>query len=97
MLSQSSPNLATSPPAFWMSDSMPASSNAFCRLGRSLASQRGEVVASGRITPTLPPELAAPAVAASPLLRVAVAAARSERPKPARHRCEGRETRTPCS
>ncbi len=52
--SQIVPNLAVSPPAFWMSDSMPASSKAFWRLGRSLPSQRGEVVASGRITPTLP-------------------------------------------
>ncbi len=54
MLSQIVPNFATSPPAFWMSDSIPASLNAFSRLGRSLASQRGEVVASGRMTPTLP-------------------------------------------
>ncbi len=53
MLSQIVPNLALSPPAFWMSDSMPASSKAFFRLGRSLASQRGDVVASGRITPDL--------------------------------------------
>src|SRR3954447_12639717 len=52
--SQIVPNFAVSPPAFWMSDSMPASSNAFVRLGRSLPSQRGDVVASGRITPTLP-------------------------------------------
>ena len=52
MPSQMVPNLALSPPAFWMSDSMPAASNAFLRLGRSLASQRGDVVASGRITPT---------------------------------------------
>src|SRR5690349_14402407 len=52
MLSQMLPNLALSPPAFWMSDWIPASSNAFLRLGRSLASHRGDVVASGRITPT---------------------------------------------
>src|SRR6476660_10020336 len=47
------PNFALSPPAFWMSDFRPAAVNAFSRLGRSLASQRGEVVASGRITPTV--------------------------------------------
>src|SRR4051794_1907555 len=52
--SQIVPNLAVSPPAFWMSDSMPASLKAFVRLGRSLPSHRGDVVASGRITPTLP-------------------------------------------
>ena len=52
MESQVLPNLATSPSALVMIDSMPASSNAFFRLGRSLASQRGEVTASGRITPT---------------------------------------------
>src|SRR4051812_31491402 len=60
MLSQIVPNFDLSPPAFWMSDLMPASSKAFLRLGRSLPSQRGEVVASGRITPTffsLDPEL----------------------------------------
>src|SRR5471032_1288363 len=53
MESQIVPNLALSPPAFWMSDLRPASVNALVRLGRSLASQRGEVVASGRITPTV--------------------------------------------
>src|SRR5690349_4809659 len=58
--SQMVPNLVVSPPAFWMSDPMPASSNAFLRLGRSLPSQRGEVVASGRITPTLPVVLLLP-------------------------------------
>src|SRR5664279_3421437 len=52
MASQMVPNLALSPPAFWMSDLRPASVNALVRLGRSLASQRGDVVASGRITPT---------------------------------------------
>src|SRR3954469_14582621 len=52
--SQIVPNLAVSPPAFWMSDWMPASVKALVRLGRSLPSQRGDVVASGRITPTLP-------------------------------------------
>ena len=53
MESQIVPNLALSPPAFWMLDLRPASVNALVRLGRSLASQRGEVVASGRITPTV--------------------------------------------
>src|SRR3954451_2104969 len=53
--SQMVPNLVLSPPAFWMSDWKPASVNAFCRLGRSLASQRGEVVVSGRITPIFLP------------------------------------------
>src|SRR3954464_13844689 len=52
--SQMVPNLAVSPPAFWMSDPMPAASNAFFRLDGSLPSQRGEVVASGRITPSVP-------------------------------------------
>ena len=68
MLSQISPNFATSPPAFWMVDSTPASSKAVCRLGRSLASQRGEVVSSGRITPTLPSAAAELPSLASPLL-----------------------------
>jgi hypothetical protein len=36
-----------------MLDLRPASVNALVRLGRSFASQRGEVVASGRITPTV--------------------------------------------
>src|SRR5450631_2353008 len=53
MASQMVPNLALSPPAFWMLDLRPASVKALVRLGRSLASQRGEVVASGRITPTV--------------------------------------------
>src|SRR3954462_7937227 len=53
--SQIVPNFAVSPPAFWMSEPMPASLNALVRLGRWLFSQGGEVVASGRITPTLPP------------------------------------------
>src|SRR5690349_23682022 len=65
MLSQIVPNFDLSPPAFWMSDFRPAAVNAFSRLGRSLASQRGEVVASGRITPTVlafvPPEAVPPA------------------------------------
>src|SRR3954447_11871703 len=54
--SQMVPNLAVSPPAFWMSEPTPAALNAASRLGRSLFSQRGEVVASGRITPTVPLE-----------------------------------------
>src|SRR5689334_25300845 len=55
MLSQRVPNLALSPPAFWMSDWMPAESNAALSSGRSLASQRGELDESGRITPTFLP------------------------------------------
>src|SRR4051812_38704800 len=72
MLSHSWPNLATSPSAFWMSASMPASENAFSRLGRSCASHRGDVVVSGRITPTLPdasplpPSLPLPPLSLSP-------------------------------
>src|SRR3954452_10176019 len=79
MLSQIWPNLALSPSAFWMSDFTPASENAFSRLGRSWDSQRGDVVVSGRITPTsalplpplepplllLPPSLSLPPQAAS--------------------------------
>src|SRR4029078_12986851 len=38
-----------------MSAETPAALNAASRLGRSLASQRGEVVVSGRITPTSVP------------------------------------------
>src|SRR5262249_28461417 len=60
MLSQIVPNLALSPLAFWMFELMPAVSNALLRNGRSLDSQRGEVVASGRITPTLPLAAAPP-------------------------------------
>src|SRR5436190_11464041 len=52
--SQIVPNLAVSPPAFWMSEPTPAALNAAVRLGRSLFSHRGEVVVSGRITPTVP-------------------------------------------
>src|ERR1700742_1455657 len=50
--------------AFWMSDLMPAASNAFFRNGRSTVSQRVEDLESGSRTPTLPsflvllPELA---------------------------------------
>ena len=47
-------NLLTSPPAFWMSDWMPAASNACLSRGRSAVSQRAEEAESGRITPTLP-------------------------------------------
>src|SRR5829696_442202 len=54
MLSQMVPNFDLSPLAFWMSDCRPAASNADFSSGRSLASQRGEVEASGRMTPTLP-------------------------------------------
>src|SRR5215207_7048928 len=54
MLSQMVPNFDLSPLAFWMSDWRPAASNADFSSGRSLASQRGEVEASGRMTPTLP-------------------------------------------
>src|SRR4051812_31843902 len=43
-----------------MSYSTPASLNAASRLGRSLASRRGEVVVSGRITPTLPSAFGVP-------------------------------------
>src|SRR5215475_12664312 len=60
MLSQRVPNLALSPLAFWMSEVMPAASKALLSNGRSLDSQRGEVVASGRITPTLPVALVPP-------------------------------------
>src|SRR5215207_847003 len=52
--SQIVPNFDLSPLAFWMSDWRPAVSNADFSSGRSLASQRGEVEASGRMTPTLP-------------------------------------------
>src|SRR6187401_1830132 len=60
MLSQIVPNLDLSPFAFWMSDCRPALSNAALSSGRSLDSQRGEVEASGRITPTFPLELPFP-------------------------------------
>src|SRR3954452_7106300 len=56
MLSQIVPNLDLSPLAFWMSDCSPALSKAAFSNGRSFDSQRGEVEASGRITPTLPLE-----------------------------------------
>src|SRR6185437_9559387 len=60
MLSQMVPNFALSPLAFWMSDWTPAASKAFLRDGRSLFSHRGEVCASGRITPTLPTDAVDP-------------------------------------
>src|SRR3954453_5654529 len=60
--SQILPKVGTSPWAFWMSDAMPASGNAFASDGRSLFSQRAEDLVSGRITPTEP--LAPPDVAA---------------------------------
>src|SRR5262249_14978835 len=64
MLSQMVLNLALSPLAFWMSELMPAVSNALFRYGRSFDSQRGEAGASGRISPTLP--LAAPPLLGGP-------------------------------
>jgi hypothetical protein len=53
----------SSPSAFWMSDSKPASVNAFSRAGRSPPSQRGDDAESGRMMqaravvspPVLPP------------------------------------------
>src|ERR687886_880882 len=47
-------NLLTSPPAFWMSEPMPAASNACLSSGRSAVSHRAEEAESGRMTPTLP-------------------------------------------
>ena len=76
-------NLATSPPAFWMSESMPAASNAFFRNGRSADSQRGEEAESGRITPTLPLTVVPPVeppVAVSPPLLEPPQAVRASRP-----------------
>src|SRR5215207_3604603 len=46
--------VALSPSAFWISDSMPASSNAFFRNGRSTVSQRTDDLESGSRTATLP-------------------------------------------
>src|SRR4051812_34813417 len=54
MLSQIVANFDVSFSAFWMSEPMPAASNADFSNGRSFDSQRGDVVASGRITPTFP-------------------------------------------
>src|SRR4051812_431006 len=48
-------NRAVSPPAFWMSDRIPAASNAFWSSGASYNVYRVEDVVSGRITPTEPP------------------------------------------
>ena len=75
MLSQMVPNLALLPFAFWMSAWTPAAWKAAVSSGRSLASQRGEVEASGRITPTLPVGAAgALLVAAPPALLLGAAA-----------------------
>src|SRR5664279_3928246 len=52
--SQIVPNLDLSPPAFWMSGVRPAFFRAAVSCGRSWDSHRGDVDASGRITPTLP-------------------------------------------
>src|SRR3954468_549127 len=52
--SQMVPNFDLSLFAFWMSAVMPALLNAASSSGRSPDSQRGDVVASGRMTPTLP-------------------------------------------
>ena len=90
MPSQIVPNLATSPSAFWMSDSMPASSKACCSDGRSLASHRGEVVESGRITPTLPALSPLAAVTAVTAVGRAVAAARGGGEHQDAHAREGR-------
>src|SRR5215208_6864498 len=49
-----------SPSAFWISDSMPASSNAFFRNGRSTVSQRTDDLESGSRTATLPASLSPP-------------------------------------
>src|SRR5918994_1886696 len=46
--------VALSPSAFWISASMPASSNAFLRNGRSTVSQRTDDLESGSSTATLP-------------------------------------------
>src|SRR5918994_6958442 len=46
--------VALSPSAFWISDSTPASSNAFFRNGRSTVSQRTDDFESGSSTATLP-------------------------------------------
>src|SRR4051812_6196417 len=54
MLSQIVANFDVSLSAFWMSEPMPPWSNAAFSSGLSFDSHRGDVVASGRITPTLP-------------------------------------------
>src|SRR5919197_6030853 len=56
-------NFCTSPWAFWMSGSRPASFMAFSSSGLSKPSHRAELAVSGRITPTLtpPPDGALPA------------------------------------
>src|SRR3954453_19293231 len=48
-------NLATSPPAFWMSDWVPAASNAALSSGRSAVSHRAEDAESGGMPPPFPP------------------------------------------
>src|SRR5690348_16668665 len=48
-------NLFLSPRAFWMSDLMPAASNACFRYGLSNDSHRCDDCVSGRITPTWAP------------------------------------------
>ena len=67
---------STLPSAFWMSDSMPAASNAASRLGRSLASQRGEVVGVGQDHADVVRALAAVAAVTAVGGRGVVAAAR---------------------
>src|SRR5215207_3110743 len=57
-----------SPSAFWISDSMPAASNAFLRNGRSTVSQRTEDFESGSRTATLPEALSPPPPSPPPLL-----------------------------
>src|SRR4051794_4599108 len=57
-------HLLASPSAFWMVSVRPAALNALSSDGRSLFSQRFEVIVSGRITPTLPDAVAPPVAAA---------------------------------
>src|SRR5918994_5565320 len=52
--------LLTSPWAFWMSTSKPASSRPSCRYLRSKFSQRGDDAASGRITHARPASVSPP-------------------------------------
>src|SRR6266545_3475638 len=85
MFSQMVANLALSPLAFWMSEPMLAASKALLSNGRSFASHRGEVEASGRITPTLPVAVFPPPVllglslpqAARPSVLIAATASRA--------------------
>src|SRR3954449_12492042 len=53
-------HLLASPSAFWMSSVRPAALIALSSDGRSLFSQRFEVIVSGRITPILPDALGPP-------------------------------------